>query len=73
MESIMSIDLKNNPELLEDFEGMSVGDKVKVTAELSISELSENRAAMPLENIISITSLESDESPEEGEDEEEEE
>lgn len=69
----MSIDLKNNPELLEDFEGMSVGDKVKVTAELSISELSENRAAMPLENIVSITSLESDESPEEGEEDEDEE
>lgn len=72
MESIMSLDLKSNPDLLEDFEGISVGDKVKVVAELSVSELSENRVAMPLENIVSITSLESDESPE-GEDDEEEE
>jgi len=72
MESIISIDLKNNPDLLEDFEGVSVGDKVKVVVEASVSELSENRAAMPLDNVISINSLESQDD-EEGEEVEEEE
>jgi len=72
MESIMTLDLKNNPELLEDFDGMQAGDKIKVVAELSISELSENRASLPLENIVSITSLESNESPD-GEEEDDEE
>lgn len=72
MESIISLDLKNNPELLEDFEGISVGDKVKVVVEASVSELSENRAAMPLDNVISITSMESDEDTEEDDEEEEE-
>ena len=73
MESIISLDLKNNPDLLEDFEGVSVGDKVKVVVEASVSELSENRAAMPLDNVISITSMESDEDTEEDEEEEEDE
>lgn len=74
MESIISIDLKNNPDLLEDFEGVSVGDKVKVVVEASVSELSENRAAMPLDNVISINSLESqDDDEDEGEEVEEEE
>jgi len=68
----MTLDLKNNPELLEDFDGMQAGDKIKVVAELSISELSENRASLPLENIVSITSLESNESPD-GEEEDDEE
>ena len=72
MESIISLDLKNNPDLLEDFEGISVGDKVKVVVEASVSELSENRAAMPLDNVISITSMESDEDTEEDDEEEEE-
>ena len=72
MESIISLDLKNNPELLEDFEDISVGDKVKVVVEASVSELSENRAAMPLDNVISITSMESDEDTEDEEEEEEE-
>ena len=72
MESIISLDLKNNPDLLEDFEGVSVGDKVKVVVEASVSELSENRAAMPLDNVISITSMESDEDTEEDDEEEEE-
>ena len=73
MESIISLDLKNNPELLEDFEDISVGDKVKVVVEASVSELSENRAAMPLDNVISITSMESDEDTENEEEEEDEE
>ena len=76
MESIVTIDLKNNPEILEDFEGLSVGDKVKVTAECTISELSENRAALPLDNIHSVSSIgekEDDEDEDEDEDDEEEE
>lgn len=73
MESIISLDLKNNPELLEDFEDISVGDKVKVVVEASVSELSENRAAMPLDNVISITSMESDDDTEDEEEEEDEE
>ncbi len=71
MESILTIDLKNNPEILEDFDGLEVGDKVKVTAECTISELSENRAALPLDNIHSVSSI--GEKDDEGEDEDEEE
>lgn len=72
MESIITIDLKNNPDILEDFEGLTAGDKVKLTAECTISELSENRAALPLDNLISVSSIgeESDADEEEEEDEE---
>ena len=73
MESIVTIDLKNNPEILEDFEGMSAGDKVKLTAECTISELSENRAALPLDNIISVSSIGEESDAEEDDEEEEEE
>lgn len=55
MESILAIDLKNNPDILDDFEGMEPGDKIKLTAEFSISELSENRASLPLEAISSVS------------------
>jgi hypothetical protein len=71
MESILAIDLKNNPEILDDFEGMSPGDKVKITAEFSISELSENRASLPLDSVISVTSIGGDDDEDEYEDEEE--
>lgn len=71
MESILSIDAKNNPEILEDFEGMEPGNKVKIVLEGSISELSENRISIPLDAIQSVTSLES-EGEEEDEDAEEE-
>ena len=68
MESILAIDLKNNPEILDDFEGMEPGDKIKLTAEFSISELSENRASLPLEALSSISLIGGDD---EGEDEDE--
>ena len=67
MESIISIDLKNNPDILDDFEGMTPGEKVKVVAECTISELSERRASLPLDSIVSVTSMgggeEEDEEP----------
>ena len=69
MESILAIDLKNNPEILDDFEGMEPGDKIKLTAEFSISELSENRASLPLEALSSISLIGGDD--DEGEDENE--
>ena len=40
MESILNIDLKNNPELLEDFDGISPGDLIKVEACFKVGELS---------------------------------
>lgn len=55
MESILTVDLKNNQSLLEDFEGAEPGDKVTITAEFTISELSENRASLPLDSVSSIT------------------
>lgn len=74
MESIISIDLKNNPDILDDFEGMTPGEKVKVVAECTISELSERRASLPLDSIVSVTSMgggeEEDEEPETEDDEE---
>ena len=70
MESILNIDMKNNPDLLEDFEGVEPGDIIKVTAEFRVSQLSESRLSAPLESIISVSS-ESDESDESGDEEEE--
>jgi hypothetical protein len=72
MESIITIDLKSNPDVLDDFEGMEVGEKVKVVVEASISELSENRAALPLENVISISAIGNADKDEDEEDEEQE-
>lgn len=69
MESILSIDAKNNPEILEDFEGMEPGNKVKIVLEGSISELSENRISIPLDAIQSVTSLESEGEEEDAEEE----
>ena len=54
MESILTVDLKNNQSLLEDFEGAEPGDKVTITAEFTISELSVNRASLPLDSVNSI-------------------
>jgi len=74
MESIITIDLKSNPDILDDFEDMSVGDKIKITAECSISELSENRAALPLDSVVSVSLISEgsdDEDEEEVEEEEE--
>ena len=72
MESILTVDMKNNPELMEDFEGVEPGDIVKVTAEFRVSQLSESRLTAPLVSVVSVTA-ESDEEEEdaEGEDTEE--
>jgi len=70
MESILTVDLKNNQSLLEDFEGAEPGDKVTITAEFTISELSENRASLPLDSVSSIT-LEGDDEEEDDSAEEE--
>jgi hypothetical protein len=72
MESILTIDAKANPEIVEDFDGMEVGDKVRVVSECTISELSSNRVSLPLENIVSITGIGESSSDDEEEDEEEE-
>lgn len=73
MESILTVDMKNNPELMEDFEGVEPGDIVKVTAEFRVSQLSESRLTAPLVSIMSVTSESDDEEEEdaEGEDTEE--
>ena len=72
MESILTVDMKNNPELMEDFEGVEPGDVVKVTAEFRVSQLSESRLTAPLESIISVASTgEEDEEDVESEETEE--
>jgi len=70
-ESILSIDLKNNEELLEDFEGVEAGDVVKITAEFRVSQLSESRLSAPLVSLISVTAQTDDEDEDEDESEEE--
>jgi hypothetical protein len=70
MESILNIDLKNNPDLLEDFDGISPGDLIKVSACFKVSELSDNRLSAPLDEVYDISLKESDD--EEYDDEEEE-
>jgi hypothetical protein len=72
MESILNVDMKNNPELMEDFEGVEPGDIIKVTAEFRVSQLSESRLSAPLESIISVSS-ESDDSDEDEDEEDTEE
>lgn len=71
-ESILSIDLKNNEELLEDFEGVEAGDVVKITAEFRVSQLSESRLSAPLVSIMSVTAQTDDEDEDEDEEEAEE-
>ncbi len=71
MESILNIDMKNNPELMDDFEGVEPGDVIKVTAEFRVSQLSESRLSAPLESIISVSS-ETDDSDEDEDEETEE-
>lgn len=71
MESILAIDIKNNPELLDDFEGMEPGDKIKVTAEFTISELSENRASLPMNALSSVSLIGGDDEEDESEESEE--
>ena len=73
MESILTVDMKNNPELMEDFEGVEPGDIVKVTAEFRVSQLSESRLTAPLESIISVTSEANEEDEDDAEDEDTEE
>ena len=73
MESILTIDLKNNQELLEDFDGISPGDMIKVSACYKVSELSENRLSAPLDEVYSITLKESESEDDEGDEEESEE
>lgn len=69
MESILNIDLKNNQDLLEDFDGVSPGDLIKVSAIYKVGELSENRLSAPLNEVISIT-LEEEEDEDDYEEEE---
>lgn len=69
MESILNIDLKNNQDLLEDFDGVSPGDLIKVSAIYTVGELSENRLSAPLNEVISIT-LEEEEDEDDYEEEE---
>lgn len=73
MESILTVDMKNNPELMEDFEGVEPGDIVKVTAEFRVSQLSESRLTAPLVSIMSVTAESDDEEEEDAEDEDTEE
>ena len=54
MESILTIDLKNNQDFLEDFEGVEPGDTIKVTAEFQVSEFSENKLSAPLDALVSV-------------------
>jgi len=70
MESILNIDLKNNQDLLEDFEGVEPGDVIKVTAEFRVSQLSENRLSAPLVSLISVSSETEDDDEEEESEEE---
>lgn len=70
-ESILSIDLKNNEELLEDFEGVEAGDVIKITAEFRVSQLSESRLSAPLVSLMSVTAQTDDEDEDEDESEEE--
>lgn len=72
MESILTIDLKTNPDVLDDFEGMEPGDKVKVVSECTISELSERRVSLPLDSVVSITGIGSEDDEDDDEDKEEE-
>ena len=72
MESILTIDLKNNQELLEDFEGISPGDMIKVSACYKVGELSENRLSAPLDEVYSISLKESADDEEDDEPEEDE-
>jgi len=71
MESILNVDMKNNPDLMEDFEGVEPGDIIKVTAEFRVSQLSESRLSAPLESIISVSSESNDSDEEDEEDTEE--
>ena len=68
MESILNIDLKNNPDLLEDFDGVSPGDLIKVSACYKVSELSDSRLSAPLDEVYSISLKESDDDEEDSED-----
>lgn len=69
MESILTIDLKANPDVLDDFEGMEPGDKVKVVSECTISELSERRVSLPLDSVVSITGIGNEDENEDKEEE----
>lgn len=69
MESILTIDLKANPDVLDDFEGMEPGDKVKVVSECTISELSERRVSLPLDSVVSITGIGNEDEDEDKEEE----
>ena len=71
MESILNIDLKNNPELLEDFDGISPGDLIKVEACFKVGELSENRLSAPLDEVYNISLKESEDDEEDEDDDEE--
>jgi len=73
MESILNIDLKNNPELLEDFEDISAGDIIEVKASYKVSELSENRLSAPLDEVYSISLKEEADDDDDYEDEDEDE
>lgn len=72
MESILIIDLKNNEDLLEDFEGVEAGDTITITGEFSVSQISANKLSAPLVSLISVKSKsDSDEDDESDEEEDE--
>lgn len=71
MESILTVDLKSNPELLEDFEGVEPGDVVKITGEFRVSQISEKRLSAPLVSLVSVTSDSDSEDEDDDEDDEE--
>ena len=73
MESILNVDLKNNPELLEDLDGISAGDLIKVEACFKVGELSENRLSAPLDEVYSISLKESDDDADDEEEEDDDE
>ena len=69
MESILTIDLKNNQSFLEDFEGVEPGDTIRVTAEFQVSEFSENKLTAPLDALISVSIASGEDDDEEEEEE----
>ena len=72
MESILNIDLKTYPDIIEMLEGVSVGDVVKINASFQVKELSENRFTGSFEDKEGITITEDAESADEDDSDEEE-
>ena len=58
-ESILTLDLKMYPDLVDYFENCKGGDKVNYKGEFQVKEISENRATLSFEDIDSIEKSES--------------